>query len=71
MSKQIFNELVIGGFLVICYLSLILPKDPFQTIPALTMFTCDKPLWFCIALVGNFFYLLILSTIYDTLEQKK
>ena len=70
MLKRIFQILGIIGFLIICLLAFIIPKNPYKIIPAMTMMSFDKPLWLCIIIGGGFIYLLTLYGIYDKIKNK-
>lgn len=69
--KRLFIGLSIVGFIIICILSFVLPKNPFEIIPAMTMVSFDKPVWLCGIIGGGFVYLMILWGIYDKLSQSK
>jgi len=69
--KRLFIGLSIVGFVVICVLSFVLPKNPFEIIPAMTMVSFDKPVWLCGIIGGGFIYLMVLWTIYDKLSHKE
>lgn len=71
MLKIIFYFLSIVGVILIFLLAFTIPKNPFQIIPAITTIGFDKPLWLCIAICGNFIYLLIIWSIYDKILHKK
>lgn len=71
MLKRLFQILGIVGFLIICLLAFIMPKNPYEIIPAMTMISFDKPLWLCIIIVAGFFYLITLYAIYDKIIEKK
>ena len=68
--KRTFIILSVIGVVIISILSFTLPSDPYMDIPALTVVSFDKPLWFCIMVGGSFIYLLILYSIYDKLKEK-
>ena len=70
MLKRVFQILGIIGFIAICILAFVIPSNPNQIIPALTVMSFDKPLWFCIIIGGGFIYLIILYSIYDRLINK-
>ena len=70
MTKIIFQLLGIIGFIIICILAFTIPSDPYKIIPALTIMSFDKPLWFCIIFGGGILYLLILYGIYDYIINK-
>lgn len=63
--KKKFYTIGIIGVILICVLAFVLPQDPFEIIPAITMYSFDKPLWLCIVISGNFIYLSILYKIYN------
>lgn len=69
--KNIFYILSAVGSIVICVLAFILPNNPHEIIPAMSVVGFDKPLWLAIIITGLFFYNLILYGIYDKLKEKK
>lgn len=71
MLKTIFQILAIVGMIIICIIAFTIPTNPYEIIPAVSMMSFDKPLWFCIIFGGCFLYLMILWSIYDSLEQRK
>lgn len=71
MRLIIFRLLAIVGVVFISVLSFVVPKDPFEIIPAMTVMSFDKPLWLCIMIGGSFVYLIILYNIYDYLDKRK
>lgn len=71
MMKTAFQIFAIGGMCIINHLAFTIPNNPYEIIPALTIMTCDKPLWLCIIIGFGFPYLMILWSIYDNLEQRK
>ena len=71
MRKLIFWILAILGVIIIGVMSFEIPSNPYEIMPAMTVRSCDKPLWLCIMFGGSIMYLLILFIIYDYLEQKK
>ncbi len=71
MKKIGFIALAIIGIIDLSLFSFIVPKDPFKVIPAITVMSFDKPLWFCIMIGGSFLYLLILYSIFDCFNQTK
>lgn len=71
MLKTMFQILAIVGMIIICIMAFTIPKNPYEIIPAVSMMSFDKPLWFCIIFSGGFLYLTILWSIYDSLEQRK
>lgn len=70
MLKRIFQILAVIGFMAICVLAFIVPANPNEIIPALTLISFDKPLWFCIIIGGGFIYLIILYSIYDIINNR-
>ena len=68
MLKRVFQILGIIGFIVICILAFVIPSNPNQIIPALTVMSFDKPLWLCIIIGGGFIYLITLYSIYNKLN---
>ena len=71
MIKTKFQILAIVGMIIICIIAFTIPTNPYEIIPAVSMMSFDKPLWFCIIFGGGFLYLMILWSIYDSLEQRK
>ena len=71
MLKTIFQILAIVGMIIICIMAFTIRTEPYEIIPAVSMMSFDKPLWFCIIFGGGFLYLMILWSIYDNLEQRK
>ena len=69
--KYIFIIIGIVGTLIIEYLSIIIPNNPFEIIYIPSIVAFNKPLWLCIFVSITFIYLSILYAIYDTLEQRK
>ena len=69
--KRLFIGFAIVGFIAICILSFVIPKNPFEIIPAMTMVSFDKPVWLCGIIGGGFVYLMILYSIYDKLSNKE
>ncbi len=69
--KKLFIVLTIFGIFIISILSFKLPKEPYQTIPALTYRSFDKPLWSCYLICGVFIYTLLLWILYDLIQTKK
>ena len=65
MLKTIFQILAIVGMIIICIMAFTIPTNPYEIIPAVSMMSFDKPLWFCIMFGGGFPYLLVLLVIYD------
>lgn len=63
--KWMDNTLGIVGFLIICLLAFTIPEDPYQIIPAMTVFNFDKPLWANIIIAGGFVWLIVYVEIYD------
>ena len=70
MLKRVFQILGIMGFIAICILAFVIPSNPNQIVPALTVMSFDKPLWFCIIIGSGFIYLITLYSIYDKLTNK-
>lgn len=70
MKKKIFQLLGGIGFLIICILAFTIPKNPYKTIPAISMMSFDKPLWLCIIISGGFIYLIVIYAIYDKFVNK-
>ncbi len=70
MLKRLFQVLAIVGLLIISVLAFVLPTNPSETIPALTVMTFDKPLWLCIIVGGGFIYLIMLYSLYNIINNK-
>ena len=68
MLKRVFQILGIMGFIAICILAFVIPSNPNQIIPALTVMSFDKPLWLCIIIGCSFIYLITLYSIYNKLN---
>ena len=68
MKKSLFIILGIIGVFVISILSIILPTNPFEIIPSLTIFSVEKPLFISLIIAGSFIYLSILYFIYDKIN---
>lgn len=68
MLKRIFQLLGIIGFIVICILAFVIPSNPNEIIPAMTVMSFDKPLWLCIIVGGGFIYLITLYSIYNKIH---
>ncbi len=68
--KNIFYVLGVVGSIVICILSFVLPNNPHEIIPAISMMGFDKPLWLALIITGLVFYNGLLYGIYDTLKKK-
>lgn len=68
MLKRVFQLLGIIGFIAICILAFVIPSNPNQIIPALTVMSFDKPLCLCIIIGGGFIYLITLYSIYNKLN---
>ena len=62
--KRKFTIISLMGIIIICILSFIIPKNPYQMIPSFTYLSCDKPLWLCITLSGSFIYISLLYELY-------
>ena len=70
MLKRVFHVLAIIGLIIISVLAFVIPSNPNQIIPALTVMSFDKPLWLCIIIGGGVIYLISLYSIYDKLNSK-
>lgn len=68
MLKRVFHVLAIIGLIIISVLAFVIPSNPNQIIPALTVMSFDKPLWLCIIIGGGVIYLISLYSIYDKLN---
>ena len=69
--KYIFIIIGIIGTLIIEYLSITIPNNPFETIYIPSIVAFNKPVWLCLFISSSFIYLSILYAIYDRLEQRK
>ena len=63
--KVLFVALGIIGVAIISILSFVIPSNPYEIIPSLTMMHGDMPLWLMLIISLSFIYLLILWAIYD------
>lgn len=71
MLKRVFQILAILGLVIIGIIAFIVPNNPYEIIPAMTVMSFDKPVWFCIMFGGSFIYLIVLYSIYDYLDKRK
>lgn len=71
MLKILFQVLAVVGVVIISILAFVVPSDPYEIVPALTIMSFDKPLWVCYMFGGSFMYLLVLLGIYDKIRHKK
>ena len=62
--KRKFIIIGLIGIIIICILSFIIPKNPYEMIPSFTYLSFDKPLWLCITLSGSFIYINLLYELY-------
>lgn len=69
--KIIFAILSIVGVAIISVLSFVIPSNPYEIIPSMTMTLGDMSLWLIYIIGFSFIYLLILWSIYDKIKQKK
>ena len=67
--KKLFIVLAFVGVIVISILGFIIPDNPYEIVPAMTMMSFDKPIWLCYVVVGSFFYLIALYYIYDKVKR--
>ena len=67
--KNIFRALAFVGVLVISILSFVLPQDPYEIIPSISVMGFDKPLWLCYIVGGSLIYLLLLYFIYSKIKK--
>lgn len=70
MLKIVFYALGVIGVVIISILAFVLPSDPYMIIPAMSVMSFDKPLWFAIIFSGSFIYLFVLYGIYDYLNER-
>lgn len=74
-TKILFIALTIVGVAIIITLSFMLPSNPYEIMPSVSMMYGDMPLWLIYSIGFSFLYLLILFAIYDKLipsdEKKK
>jgi hypothetical protein len=68
--RNIFYILSAVGSVIICILAFILPSNPNEIIPAISVMGFDKPLWLAIIITGLFFYNALLYGVYDKLKEK-
>lgn len=71
MLKRVFQILAILGLVIIGIIAFIVPNNPYEIIPAMTVMSFDKPVWVCIMFGGSFIYLIVLYSIYDYLDKRK
>lgn len=69
--KILFSILAIVGVAIICVLSFVLPTNPYEIIPSISMMVGDMPLWLALIISLSFIYLLISFAIYDNLIPKE
>lgn len=69
--KILFSILAIVGVAIICVLSFVLPTNPYEIIPFISMMVGDMPLWLALIISLSFIYLLISFAIYDNLIPKE
>ena len=70
MLKIVFYVLGVIGVVIISILACVLPSDPYMIVPAMSVMSFDKPLWFAIIVSGFFIYLCLLYELYDYLEEQ-
>lgn len=70
MLKIVFYVLGVIGVVIISILAFVLPSDHYMIIPAMSVMSFDKPLWFAIIVSGSFIYLCLLYELYDYLEEQ-
>ena len=73
-TKILFIALAIVGVAIIITLSFMLPSNPYEIMPSVSMMYGDMPLWLIYSIEFSFLYLLILFAIYDKLipsDEKK
>lgn len=70
MKKVAFIILGIIGVICISILGFVIPEDPFEIIPAMTIMSFDKPIWACYMFGGGFIYIILLFACYDALCTK-
>lgn len=63
--RILFQLLGAVGFIIICVCAFTIPNNPYEIIPAMTIYSFDKPLWLCIIVGGGFLWLMILLGVYD------
>ena len=56
--------------IIISILAFTIPKDPYVIIPAMSVASFDKPLWFAIIVSCGFLYLSVLWYIYEEVSKK-
>lgn len=67
---NIFKFIGIIGMCIISKLAFIIPKNPYEIVPSVSIGGFDKPLWLVFIVFLGFVYLIILTTIYDKLEER-
>ena len=70
MLKIVFYVLGVIGVVIISILTFVLPSDPYMIIPAMSVMSFDKPLWFAIIVSCSFVYICVLYGIYDYLSER-
>ena len=70
MLKLVFYVLGVIGVVIISILAFVLPSDPYMIIPAMSVMSFDKPLWFAIIVSCSFVYICVLYGIYDYLSER-
>lgn len=70
MLETIFRIMAVVGVIIISILAFTLPQNPYEIIPAMSIMSFDKPLWFAIIVSGSFIYLCLLYELYDYLKEK-
>lgn len=63
--KRTFIIINLIGIIIILSLSVILPKHPFEIIPAISYRSFDRPAWLNYFLAGSFIYTIIVWKLYD------
>ena len=67
--KKLFIVLAFVGVIVISILGFIIPDNPYEIVPAMTMMSFDKPIWLCYVVGCSFIYLIALYYIYDKVKR--
>ncbi len=70
MLKKIFVTIGLIGVITISVMAFTVPIDPYAILPAMTIFSFDKPVWLCWLVGGNILYLIVLYFIYDKIKLK-
>jgi hypothetical protein len=67
MKKVVFIILGIIGVILISIAGFVIPEDPYEMVPALTVMTFDKPVWVCYMFGGGTLYIALLYACYNAI----